>query len=293
MRLTLSLGVLTASNLVFQFLIQWYVLVNLGAGKETDALFASLTIPQFVLAVVSQSLMHVLVPILTGEDDTHFYQLVWGFIILIGGTFLVFAIVLFIAAPFWIPLLVPGFSESEQLLTVELVRIQVVTMVFTAISGVLWASYHARQKFLWADTTPLITSILGFAAIIFVLPRWGVVGVAWLTTIRIGIQMLLLFPIVKKFERPQWQNEIFRDTWRRLRPLIAGNLYLKTDPLVERYFASLVPRGGLSLFSLSRLIYSSSAQIANRSIAVPMVPILSLAAKIMIGMLFVKFIALN
>ena len=72
MRQPLLLGVLAASNIGIAFLYQWYVLVQLGPGVETDALFAGMTVPQLALAVVSGSLMHVLVPLLAGEPADRF-----------------------------------------------------------------------------------------------------------------------------------------------------------------------------------------------------------------------------
>jgi putative peptidoglycan lipid II flippase len=67
MKLNLALGTLAGANLVLSLVIQWYVVTRLGVGAATDALFAGMAVPQLVLAVVSGSLMHVLVPLLSGE----------------------------------------------------------------------------------------------------------------------------------------------------------------------------------------------------------------------------------
>ena len=59
MKQAIQLGTLSAANIGVAFLFQWYVLTHLGPGIETDALFAGMTLPQLVLAVISGSLMHV------------------------------------------------------------------------------------------------------------------------------------------------------------------------------------------------------------------------------------------
>lgn len=103
MKLTLSLGALASANVVFLFLIQGYILIVIGPGMETDALFAGMTIPQLVLLVISGSLMHVLVPLLATEDESDFRRCAWGFFILIGGIFVALACLLYFFAPFWVP----------------------------------------------------------------------------------------------------------------------------------------------------------------------------------------------
>ena len=87
MNLAIKLGILSAANLGFAFLLQWYIVIEFGPGVNTDALFAGATIPQFVLAIISGSLMHVLVPMFSGESEEQLRRDAWGFLILIGGLF--------------------------------------------------------------------------------------------------------------------------------------------------------------------------------------------------------------
>src|ERR1044071_1429218 len=95
LRLPLSLGVLSSLNLLFALLAQWYVVVTLGAGAETDELLAGAAVPQLVLAVFSGSLSYVLVPLLAGESRERFQEDAWGFLWLVGGAFAALALVLF------------------------------------------------------------------------------------------------------------------------------------------------------------------------------------------------------
>lgn len=102
MKQTVQLGALSAANIGIAFLFQWYVLTQLGPGPESDALFAGMTIPQLVLAVISGSLMHVLVPILAGESEDRLRHDAWGLLVLVGGLFGLLATALYAAAPWWI-----------------------------------------------------------------------------------------------------------------------------------------------------------------------------------------------
>lgn len=275
MKQTIQLGVLSAVNIGLAFLFQWYVLTQLGAGMETDALFAGMTLPQLVLTVISGSLMHVLVPLLAGENEERLHHDAWGFFILVGGLFGLLAVVLYATTPWWLPITVPGFDAAGKALTVELTRIQLVGMVFAAINGVQWAAYHARQQFLWAEFTPALSSVFAFLLLIWALPRFGVIAAAWISVLRMGLQTLLLAPGMGKPVWPDLKSQAISTAWQRIRPLLLGTAYYKTDPLVDRFLLSTTSSGSLSLYCLAQQIYGAASQVLNKAIAAPLVPMLS------------------
>lgn len=280
MKLSFSLAVLAGSNIIVAFLIQWYVLVTIGPGVETDALFAGMAVPQLVLAIISGSLMYILVPLLAVQEEERFRQEAWGFFIIVGGVFSAIACLLFFFAYIWVPVLIPGFSDSGKTLTVILTRIQLIGMVFTGLSGVLWAVYHARQRFIWAELTPVLGGLVSFGLLIWALPRYGIVAAAWVAVARLFLQTLLLLPGLGVYRKPDWSSATLREAWLRIRPLLFGTSYYKTDPLLDRFLSSMVPAGGLSLLYFGQQIYSAASQIINKAIAAPMVPLLAGYAEI-------------
>lgn len=275
MNLTIKLGILSVANLGIAFLFQWYVLMRLGAGVETDALFAGMTIPQIVLAVISGSLIHVLVPLLAGESEYRQRHDAWAFVALIGGLFGVLAALLYAGAPWWVPLTVPGFNESGQVLTVELTRVQLIGLVFAAINGVQLAAYHARQKFLWADSVPMLATAIALLLLVWALPRFGVFAAAWISILRSGLQTLLLAPGMGRPVRPDLKSFAVREAWTRMKPLLLGTAYYKSDLLVDRFLLSMAGSGSLSLYHFAQQIYGAAGQTLNKAIAVPLVPALS------------------
>jgi putative peptidoglycan lipid II flippase len=279
MRQPLLLGVLAASNIGIAFLYQWYVLVQLGPGVETDALFAGMTVPQLALAVVSGSLMHVLVPLLAGEPADRFRHDAWGFFVLVGALFAAIAVLLYVFAQYWVPLTVPGFSDAGKGLTVHLTRIQLVGMVFAALSGVQGAVYHARQRFLWVELAPLLTGTLGLVPLVVLLPEYGVEAAAGITTLRFVLQTLLQMPGMGRWTMPDLKSSTVQDAWKRIKPLLWGTAYYKADPLVDRFLLSMSGNGNLSLFYLAQQIYGAGAGVVSKAVAAPLVPRLSLLHK--------------
>lgn len=279
MRQSLILGWLAASNILLSLLLQWYVITRLGVGVETDALFAGMTLPQLILAVTSSSLTYVFVPILATDDEESFHQNAWAFFILITGLSTVLALVLFASAEWWVAWLVPGFSSSARALTVTLTRIQLASMVFTAATTVLWSVYGARQKFIWTEASAVLANLAGLLLLIWLLPLYGIVAGAWAMVLRTGLQVVCLMPGLGRWRGWRWRSEATTEAWRRVKPILLGTSYYKTDPLVDRFLASMAPAGGLSLLYIAQQMYGAANQIINKAIAAPMVPLLAVQAK--------------
>lgn len=275
MKKILQLGFLSALNIGLLFLFQWHILTQLGPTIETDALLAGMSLPQLVLSIVSGSLMHVLVPLLAGESEEQLIHDAWTFLFLIAIFFSLFAITLSITAIWWVPILVPGFSEVGVSLTIELTRIQLIGMVFSAINGVQWAAYHARQKFIWAEASLILATSFSLFLLLWLLPHFGVFAAALISVLRIALQTGLLFIGMGKPIIPNKKNIAIKKAWIRIRPLLLGTVYYKTDSLIDTYLLSSASAGSLSLYSLAQQIYGAASQLLNRVMAVPLVPLLS------------------
>lgn len=271
-KLAFSLAGLAGLNVLFAFIYQWYILTGLGPGRETDALFAGMVVPQLFLAVVSSSLTHVLVPLLTVQSEVELERDAWscfqGVGVLFGGV----SLLLIAMAPAWVPLTVPGFSRDAQQLTVGLVRIQLIGMIFMALTGVLWSVYHARQRFVWVESSPLIAFAVGFPILVWGLPRFGVAAAAWALVAKSAVQTVFLMPGLGRYHFPRWRSDFSREAWRRVRPLLLGSTYARTDQLVDRVLSSMAPPGALSLLYLAQQLYGAGHQVLHSAVAAPMVP---------------------
>jgi putative peptidoglycan lipid II flippase len=278
MKQTVTLAILAGANILVTLAFQWFVITRLGVGVETDALFAAMAVPQLILLVVSSSLTHVLVPLLAVEDESTFHQNAWGFFLGISAVFTALAVLLFATAAYWVPWLVPGFTKAGQQLTVSLTRIQLISMIFTAAVAVLWSVYRARQKFIWVELSTLISSIVGFTLLLKVLPVYGVMGASLLIVLRTALQTVWLLPGLGRWYWPDWRSPAMREAWSRVRPLLLGNSYFRTDQLLDRFLASMAPAGGLSLLYLGQQIYGVANVVTEKAIAAPMVPQLAVLA---------------
>jgi putative peptidoglycan lipid II flippase len=278
-RLSLILAGLAICNAMLAVLMPWYVVTRLGIGVETDAFFASGALPQLIFLVASFSLTQVLVPLLATEDEQTFRRDAWGFFLSVTGLFALFGTLLFVLAGFWVPLLVPGFSDQAKQLTVSLSRIQLLGMVGNASVTVLWSVYYARQRFIWAELSPVFANILSLLFLFWALPQYGIAAAAWATVLNLGLKLVFLTPILGRWQAPQWDSYAMREAWRRVKPFLLGQTYSKSDPLVDRFLTSMSVAGNLSLLYIGQQIYSAITLVITKAISAPTVPRLALAAK--------------
>jgi putative peptidoglycan lipid II flippase len=279
-RTTGVLAGLACVDILLSVVYQWYFLRRIGPGLETDALYAGMMIPQLVLLVLTGSLIQVLVPLLAVQSDESYTQSVWTFMHVVTFGFGGLVLLAWITAGWWVAFTVPGFSIEGRQLTEHLVRIQLVGLVLSALSSVLWTAQQARRRFLWSAVSAALAGIVGLGFLLWGLSRFGVAAAAWVGVLRAGLLTALLLPGVGGYRRPRWRTDVTIEAWRRMRPLLSRSVYFKADIVVDRFLAGLAPVGALSLLTLARQLYTAGHQVVNRAVTAPAIPALAqLAAR--------------
>lgn len=274
----LILLVLASSNIALSFLIQLYVVSSLGPGAESDAFFAAQTLPSLLISIAVTSLARVLVPQLSKLDLRGTRILGWWIVYLVFGLSTALAIALNVSVSEWVPTLFPGFVGERLDLAQRLSAVQVLGIVPLSLVGILTAVHHAQGRFHQPELVSLCLNGVAFAAIVYELPRNGVIAVVWILVARAFISTILLTPALgwPQFRRGVWQH--VQSIWKQLRPLLYGGAIYKFAPLVDRYLASMAAAGLLSIYSLGQTMYSASLQLLDRSVVAKMVPSLAQSA---------------
>ena len=107
--------------------------------------------------------------------------------------------------------------------------------------------------------------------IIFI-KRIGIYAVAWVSVLRMILQVFFLMRIMGPYRRPNFNSASFKEAWKKLKPLIAGNTYYKTDTLVDRYLTSRGVSGELTLLNLAQQIYVTVNSILVKVLVNTMIP---------------------
>lgn len=274
-KLALELSALTGFQILVSFAMQWYVITYFGAGVKTDALYTGATFPQLVTILLIESLTVVLVPILATCTDKELNEQGWFLIAVMGSLFLPISVLLYFALPMLIPLLVPGFSSVEKLLTLALARIQVFGLIGAACYAVLAGLYQVRERFVVPPAAVLFSGILSFALLVWQLPRFGILWAAWMQVFNVTLPAVLLLPALSPVIRPKFERHLVNTTWTKIRPLLLSKAYYMSSAPLDRILASFLVPGSIAIFELAGRFYTAVIRIVSQGVVTPFIPCLS------------------
>ncbi len=172
---------------------------SFGAGAQLDAFVAAQRVPETLFVLVAGgALGSAFIPVFTRflaqEDEARAWQLANAVITLVMAAGAALALlVMALAGPVVDVLLMPSADAPTQALTVELMRIMLLTVVIFGISGLMMGILNAQQHFLAPAFAPSMYNLgLIFGAL--VLARGdNVHGLAWGAVIgallHLGIQL--------------------------------------------------------------------------------------------------------
>ena len=273
-----NLAALAFCNASLAVLSAWYIVTRTGINFRSDAFFASSALPQLAFGLLSATLVPVLVPLLATKDPQQLREDAWSLFQLITGISLIVAVPLFALSHLWVPLLVPGFSDQGKSLTIFLTRIQIVSMVLNAAIVTLAAVHHALRRFVWVELSALIANLAGLLFLVFALPRFGIVIAALSIVFHNSLKLIFLLPTLGRWRPPVFHSPTVTDARRLLKPLLPGQAYQRTEPLLDRFLSSMNGAGSLSLFSVAQQIYANVSLVTMKTLVTPLIPKLAVEA---------------
>ena len=169
-----------------------------GLSNELDVYYAAFTVPDFIaLILVFGAISSAIIPIFSSylvnsEDDA------WRYASNLLNIFLVCLIVVclifIIFAPFFVSLIAPGFSPEKREMTVTLMRIMFLSPIILGISNIISGILQVFRRFLVTALAPLMYNLGIIAGIIFFVPKFGLVGLAFGVVLGGILHLLIQIP---------------------------------------------------------------------------------------------------
>ena len=255
-----------------------------GTSPEFDAFTAANQLPEvFSTILASNALAAAFIPVysayLARNDRVDGARLANTILTLV---FLILGGVAFLAALFapWLTrvLLVPSFDPELQQLTAELMRIILLqTILFGISNGVLSSMLNANQHFALPALAPIALDVGYLLGLYFLVPRYGIHGLAWGTVISGVLHIAIQVPalIWHKLEiRPLLAIQLdgVREIVRLMGPRVITLGAIQVADLFIIRLASGLPSGSTSGYFYGYALMQFPETLFGTAIALVMFP---------------------
>ena len=274
MKLGISLGALAALQLLAGFATQLVVLATLGVGAGTDNWVAAQTVPMIVFSIASVAFQGAWQSQLAVEAGNASawqaaQQRAHGQLLLVALPVLA---LLGATAELWARQVFPGFSTQQVASTSDMTRVLLVATWMNCHGALLTTALRSREQFVQGELVSAGGAVLMLAFMPWVVRGHGVEGAALLMLLRAAVVTLCLFRLAGM----PWPalTAAWRDKrqWSQLRPLLFGSSLYKTGPIVDRYWTSLAPAGGMTAFNFVQMGMGALASVLERALCMPAHP---------------------
>ena len=184
-------------------------------------------------------------------------------------------------------ILAPGFAvvnPAKELLTIQLLRIQIMSSVIFGLSGLIMGILNAHRSFLLPALAPSMYSFGWILGVTILSKSLGIFGLAW--GVVLGSILHLLIQIPKLITLPKQHYSLsfglgeayVQEVMRLMGPRLLGVAVVQLNFLLNTYLASMQPEGSLTGISLAfPLMIMPQAAIAQ-SVAIAALPTFSAQA---------------
>ena len=260
-----------------------------GASADLDAYYAAVRLPEIVFNLVAGgALASAFIPTFTGflehKKKAEAWQLASSIANLITLILVAICALAWVFAPQLVSgILVPYSSATQQALTVELLRIQLITPILFGISGLLMGILNAHQSFLVPALAPSMLWLGIIISVFAFVPGLGIHGLAWGAVLGAGLHFGVQLPALVKV-RPRYQFMLglhlasVRQVGRLMAPRLLGVAVVQMNFLVNIIVASGMAAGSLAAITVAFSVMLMPQQAIGQAVAIAALPTFSAQA---------------
>lgn len=266
------------------FLRERLIAAKFGASLETDAYNAAFGVPDFIYGtLILGSLLSVFIPVFIRyrqQQDAEAFRVANSILNIILIVFLASGVVLFVFAPQIVTLIAPGFDAERLNLATAMTRIVSVNILLFGVSNVLSGILNASRQFLAFSIAPVLYNLGIIAGIAWLVPTFGITGVAMGAVIGAVLHLLVQLPSAR---RTGWRYQPVLDTrhagvreiGRLIIPRAFGQSVTQLDQLVNLIIGSTLAVGSVTIFRWATNIQDLPVTLIGVSLATVVFPVFS------------------
>ena len=255
-----------------------------GADINLDMYFAAFRVPDLVYGIlITGGIVAAFLPVFAQsfennkEDGWKLANNILNllFLILIGVS-----VLLFLLAPYIVKIIAPGFSLSEQEMTILLTRIMMISPILLGVSSLFSGILQYFDRFLVYSLAPIMYNLGIIFAILFFIEPFGLPGLAY--GVVLGSLMHFLIQVPVSFfcgysYRPVIdlkQRELYK-VFRLIVPRIIAQSSAQINLIVITAIASTLAVGSIAIFNFADHLQAFPVRIIGVAFAVAAFPAFS------------------
>jgi putative peptidoglycan lipid II flippase len=264
------LNILNFVSIFLSVIFQILLIKSFGANLQTDAYYLTIGITQFVNAIFLGITTDLFIPVynevkIKGKEESLKFTGAVFLLILFIGSFL--AVIVYLIAPILVKIFATGFTEEKVIFSANLIKILSITIVFSALNGLMIAALNANLFMMATYAAALTIPTLNNIALIFFSKTHGVNAIAF--SIVLGSIWNFFFLFFYHFKRVGWalSNPYGNPD---ILCLIKKNFVIRSAHFINSLKAPLTtnvlsyfPLGYLTLFSYTDKILNILFKITN------------------------------
>lgn len=270
---------LSLSVKLIGFLRDAFIGYKLGASSDSDIYFSAIGITTIVFLGVGSAIATNIIPIVvryTKENKdprpiANIFNSMTAIAILFSGAY-------YVVAPKVVPIFVKGYSAEKLARTLDVTRVMIPTLLIICILYFFVGVLQANEKFILPAIISFPFNILFFIYIALGIDRYGVFGLAVITTIGWGVQLAFLLPSVIKHRLLHLKGYLnlkdpdFRHFFAGILPVIFVTLTHQFNIILDNRAASFYGDGNVSAIYYGNMLFTAIVTVTVYGITAVMFP---------------------
>jgi putative peptidoglycan lipid II flippase len=273
----------TFASTMFGFLREVVSAKYYGTRWEMDTFLAAATIPTILFGVFNGALVSALVPTfseyLAHRDEEEAWRLASTVLNLLAIVLTACAVIGFVAAPWYVPLIAHGFPEPQTGVAIRMTRWLMPSIVAVSLSGVLSAMLNAYHRFRATALVGVGLNLVTIAVVLSLNHRLGIYALVLGTALGLIAQMLVQLPSFLSIGKYRFTIDLrhpgLNKIWTLLGPIIVGSAAGQLALFFDRFFASTLAPGYIAGMNYAVKLVNFPQQIFAAAIATVIFPLLA------------------
>jgi putative peptidoglycan lipid II flippase len=254
-----------------------------GTQWQLDAFLAASVIPTILFAIFNYGLISALVPVFSeylvqGRDDEA-WRLGSTVVNLLGIGMVGCALLGYMLAPWYVPLIAHGFPEAQMRLATHMTRWLMPSVIAVALAGVLTGILNANRRFRAAAMIGAVLNLVTIGSVVLLNHKLGIYALAAGTACGLIAQFLVQIPAFLALRGYRFIIDIhhpgLKSMLALLGPIVVGSAAGQLGLFFDRFFASMLPPGSMAGMNYATKLVNFPQQIFASAIATVIFPVVA------------------